>query len=121
MDISNHITSKFLKPAHLASGPRRAVIAEVRAGQYQNPDCEFQDGGVLTLNATNLRALADAWGTQTEAWIGKEVELYAGKTEFKGEQRDSVLVRPISPPIPVSERPKPVPKPAADMNDEIPF
>jgi hypothetical protein len=58
MDISEHISGGFLKVADLAGGVRREVIAEVRPGKYQNPDCEFQSGAVLTLNATNLRALA---------------------------------------------------------------
>jgi hypothetical protein len=124
MDISEHISGGFLKVGDLAGGVRREVIAEVRPGRYQNPDCEFQSGAVLTLNATNLRALAAAWGPETDAWTGKEVELYVGKTQFNGQDRESVLVRPISPPIPAEQRPKPAPKPRgaiAGLDDEIPF
>jgi hypothetical protein len=81
---------------------------------------------MLSLNATNLKMMATVWGTETDAWTGKEVELYVGKTVFQGQERDSVMVKPISPPIPFGERAKP--KPAAGggggrapMDDEIPF
>jgi hypothetical protein len=121
MDISEHISGGFLKVADLAGGVRRDVIAEVRPGKYQNPDCEFQSGAVLTLNATNLRALAAAWGTETNAWTGKEVELYVGKTQYNGQDRESVLARPISPPIPADQRAKPKPVGGPALDDEIPF
>lgn len=126
MDISDQISSGFIKVADLAGGTRREVIADVRPGKYQNPDCEFQSGAVLTLNATNMRTMADVWGPETDAWTGKEIELYVGKTQYQGQDRDSVLVKTISPPIPASERPKPTvaaPKSsrADDLSDEIPF
>jgi hypothetical protein len=125
MDISDQISSGFIKVSDLAGGPRRAAIAYVRPGRFERPDVEFQDGSMLSLNATNMRILARAWGTETDAWTGKEVELYVGKTEFQGQQRDSVLVRTISPAIPSAQQPKP--KPAgggggrAPMDDGIPF
>jgi hypothetical protein len=124
MDISDQISSGFIKVPDLAAGPRRAAIASVRPGRFERPDVEFQDGSILSLNATNMRILARAWGTETDAWTGKEVELYVGQTEFQGQKRDSVLVRAISPDIPKGQQPKP--KPAAGggrdpMDDAIPF
>lgn len=128
MDISDQISSRgFIKVADLAGGTRREVIADVRPGKYQNPDCEFQSGAVLTLNATNMRTMAAVWGPETDAWTGKEIELCVGKTQYQGQDRDSVLVKAISPPIPLGERPKPNPNPnskpsrADDLSDEIPF
>jgi hypothetical protein len=124
MDISDQIISGFIKVQHLTDGPRRDVIAGVAQGRF-GLEIEFQDGSKLGLNQTNLRKLADAWSTETDHWIGKEVEMYAGKTQYQGEQRDSVLVRPISPALSMAERPKPKPKQSpsggGDMNDEIPF
>jgi hypothetical protein len=126
MDIRDQMQSSgFIKVPDLANGPERNVIDDVRPGRYERPDLFLQDGRMLSLNITNMRALASVWGTETDAWIGKEIELYVGKIQFQGELRDSVLVRPISPAIPLSERPKPQPKPkqnaATDMNDDIPF
>lgn len=128
MDISDQINSGgFIKVDHLADGPQRNVIFDIRPGKFDRPDVEFQDGGKLSLNATNMRVLAKSWGTETNNWVGKEVELYVGQTEFMNEKRDSVLIRPISPPTPESEMPKPKPRSAAaparkpDFDDEIPF
>jgi hypothetical protein len=96
MDISGHIGSGFIKAEHL-NGPERHVIANVADGKFDRPDMELQDGRVLGLNATNMRTMAAAWGNETNDWIGKEIELYAGKTMYQGQERDSVLVRTISP------------------------
>jgi hypothetical protein len=121
MDIKDQLSSGFIRVDDLVGGPRRNVIQDVRLGQFKRLDAEFQDGAKLSLNQTNMRALADAWSTETDNWIGKEVELYIGETTYNGEKRDSVLLRPISPPIPLSERPAPAPARKPDFNDEIPF
>jgi hypothetical protein len=120
MDIRDQINSGFLKVADLADGPQRHVIQSVRPGNFGKPDVKFEAGSILSLNATNMRALALAWGTETDNWIGKEVELYIGETQYSGERRDSVLARPISPALPVAERSKPRPPPK-DFDDSIPF
>jgi hypothetical protein len=122
MDISDQIISGFIKVHHLTEGPRRDVIAAVAQGRF-GPEIEFQDGSKLSLNQTNLRKLADAWGTETDNWLGKEIEMYAGKTQYQGEERDSVLLRAISPALSMGERPKPKPRQStsSELNDEIPF
>lgn len=126
MDVSQFVESGFLKVADLAGGTRQCVIASVRPGKFERPDMEFQDGCVLSLNATNMKILANAYGIETDDWIGKAVELYPGKTEFQGQQRDSVLIQPVSPAIPFDQRKKPTPKANRragdpDLDDTIPF
>jgi hypothetical protein len=126
MDVSEYLSTAFLKVGDLASGSRRVVVANVVDGKYGKPDAHFQDGTCLSLNITNLRTLTSAYGTETEPWIGKEIELYVGPVKYNGAEQDSVLVRPISPPIPFDERPAPKPKPAGavavtSIDDEIPF
>lgn len=98
MDISDQISSGFIKPEHL-DHPERAIIANVAPGRFDRPDMELQDGRTLGLNGTNLRTMNSAWGPLTEEWVGKEIELYVGKTTYNGQERDSVLVRTISPHI----------------------
>jgi len=121
MDISDQIIAGFIKVQHL-DVPRRDVIADVALGRF-GTEIEFQDGSKLSLNQTNLRKVADAWSTETDNWLGKELEMYAGKAKFGGKDVDSVMVRPISPAIPMSERPKPKPRQSvrSELNDEVPF
>jgi hypothetical protein len=126
MDVSEYLSTAFIKVGDLASGSRPVVIVNVVGGKYDKPDAHFQDGTCLSLNATNLKALANAYSTQTDLWIGKEIELYVGPVKYNGQEQDSVLVRLIIPPIPFDERPPPKPKPAGavavtSIDDEIPF
>jgi hypothetical protein len=121
MDISDHLQSGFIKAPDLAGGPQRAVIEDVRQGRFERPDLHLRDGRIAGLNVTNLRTLSNAWGSETDDWIGKEIELSAGQIEFNGKMHDSVLIRPVSPAIPMAQRKKPAPKQKPDFDDEIPF
>jgi hypothetical protein len=98
----------------------------VEEGKYDRPDVSFDDGTRLGLNVTGTRNLARAWGIDTDAWIGKEIELSVGETDINGKMEEMIVVTPISPAIPREDRPPP-PKPSkrkndrGDMDDEIPF
>jgi len=111
----------FLKLADVkVNGPLRLFTVEAKEGQYGKLDLEFDDHTVLSLNVTNTRAMARAYGDDYGEWGGKEVELSVGETTFEGEPTETILLRPISPP---SEKKPPKPKGAhgADMDDEMPF
>jgi hypothetical protein len=89
-------------------------------------DLHLEDGDKLSLNATNVKTLARNYGRDSRDWVGRDVELYIGKVEWKGEEQDSVLVRPISAPISAEKRrtPEPGHEPAStarELDDEIPF
>jgi hypothetical protein len=76
----------------------------------------------LVLNQTNALRLKEWYGTK-DACAGHEVELYAESTSLG---KDGVRLRQVKPPAkkaaatpdPISSGPS---KPAADMDDEIPF
>ena len=99
------------------------VIESVTEGKFDKPDLTFDDGTRLSLNVTNTRILARAYGTDSADWIDKEIELNVGETEYQGKLQESILVKPISPPI--EKRPPPKPKGESDkrgdLDDEIPF
>lgn len=124
MKMGEYLGKGFIRAEHLSNGPERAVIANVEPGQYERPDLELQDGRKLGLNQTNLRTLCSAWGDESNDWIGKEIELYLGKTTFNNQDRESVLVRTISPRIPwraktgapAGSQPR-----GKELDDEIPF
>jgi hypothetical protein len=123
MDISDQLLSGFIKVGDIAGGPRRDVVAYATRNRFGKTDLEMQGGGTLSLNQTNLRTIANAWGNETNDWIGKELEMYVGKVNYQGQDMDSVLVRTISPPIPPRPtRPKTQPPSRGSFNDdEIPF
>ena len=124
MDISKYLGSAFRNVADVkVNGPLRMVIVNVVEGKFDKPDLVFDDGTRLSLSVTNIRILARVYGTDGADWIGKEIELYVGETEYEGKPQESILVKPISPPI--KKRPPPKPKGESDkrgdLDDEIPF
>jgi hypothetical protein len=106
MDMSKYLGSAFLKVGDVKAGLIRSVVADITEGKYGKPDVTFDDGTRLSLNVTNTRILARAYGTDDADWIGKEIELYLGKIDYQGEPQESILVKPISPPIEKKPPPK---------------
>jgi hypothetical protein len=104
MDMSRFCGEQFIKVADVRDGPLLVRISVIKEGKYSRPDLIFETGEILSLNATNNRTLVRAYGASSDDWIGKEIELCVGQVEFKGEMQDSVIVRPVSPPIPADER-----------------
>jgi hypothetical protein len=126
MDMRKYSGAAFLKLGDVrANGPLRVVIAGVTEGKYGKPDLEFDDGTKLSVNATNNRVLVNAYGGESGPWKGKEIELILGQVEYDGKPQDSILVKPISPPIKKKQPPSPKPKSEngkrGDMDDAIPF
>lgn len=85
-------------------------------GPLGKPDLTFDDNTRLSVNTTNVRTLARAYGVESDDWIDKQVELVIGEIKYDGKMNEAILVKPISPPIENKAPPK---KP--DFDDEIPF
>jgi hypothetical protein len=123
MDMRRYAGGVFVRVEDIhESGPKRVKIEGVEDGQFEKPVLVHSDGTSLTLNQTNVRTLKRVWGPNSTDWVGQEIELYIGPTTYQGRLQDSVLVKPISPPVPLSERKplkpvKPVPKPPTDDDD----
>jgi hypothetical protein len=119
MDMRKFSSPTFLKVNDVRDGPLQLQIAAVNEGRYEKPDLVFETGETLSLNATNVNTLIRAYGSKSEDWIGKQIELALGTVKFQGEPQDAVIVKPISPPIAAADR---TPAPKADgFNDEVPF
>jgi len=58
---------------------------------------EARSGKGMAVNATNGKTIAAMYGTDTDAWIGKPIALYATTTTFGSEERDCIRVRPRVP------------------------
>lgn len=104
--------SAFIKADQVRGQPRNETIVFVKIGRFDRPDVTFESGKQLTLNATNVDVLVDAYG-DSDNWLGKQIELFLGAIEYQGSDHAAVLVRPITPP---SKQ-----KTAKAADDEAPF
>ncbi|MCA1469796.1 hypothetical protein I6F09_18040 [Bradyrhizobium sp. IC3195] len=98
MDMRDYIGPSYIKYPDVVDAPRREKIRAIEDGNFDSKVLEFESGDLFSLNKTNARTLARAYGWESDNWIGKVVELYAGETTFEKQAQQSVLVRPISPP-----------------------
>ena len=121
MDMRKYSGAAFLKPGDVKAGPGplEKVIDNVTLGKYGKPDLEFDDGTKLSINATNNKTLINAYGPSSDDWLNKKIELVVGETEYEGEPRESILIKPISPAN--EKKPKPKSSRGSDMDDEVPF
>jgi hypothetical protein len=124
MDVSKYLGSTFLNVADVkVNGPIRVVIASIVEGKFEKPDLVFDDGTRLSLNVTNTRILARAYGKDTAFWVDKEIELNVGETKYQGKPQESILITPISPLVDkkASVAARRIQGPTNDLDDEIPF
>ena len=126
MDMTKYSSGEhFVKVEDVRDGSIQSGIAVVKDGKYDKPNIILETGDALSLNTTNLRTLVRAYGSESDYWIGKQIELVLGEIEYQGAPREAVLVKPISPSIKKKEtketNSKPTPKLAPDMDDEVPF
>ena len=47
----------------------------------------------LVLNKTNANIIAEMLGTDTDDWIGSNIDVYAARVEFQGKIVDAIRVR----------------------------
>ena len=123
MHTTTLFPSKFLKAGDLDAGPQTVAIREIAVeeiGQGQKreskPVLYFQNREKgLVLNVTNTRAIEGAYGTETDEWEGKSIELFSTETDFQGKRVPCVRVR-----IPKRPSADELTGPG-DLDDEIPF
>jgi hypothetical protein len=118
MDMRKFSGPTFLKVDDVRDGPLLRQIAAVREGKYDKPDLVFETGEMLSVNSTNNRILMRAYGSNSDDWLGKEIELVLGRVKFQGEPQEAVIVKPISPPIATVDRT--LPHKADAFNDDVP-
>jgi hypothetical protein len=111
MDASEFLHSKYVTAAELGDTRRHALIHNVRkevVGRErpdERPVLELvaNTGQAwprdLVLNNTNLRALIDAFGTETNNWLGKAIEVTTAPTRNpQGMPVRGIVVSAIKPP-----------------------
>jgi hypothetical protein len=85
-------------------GEKTLIIERVEAGvvgrdakKQRKPILYFagvKSGKGMVANVTNCKTIANLYGTDVRAWVGKPITLYAAKTQFGSEQVDCIRVRP---------------------------
>jgi hypothetical protein len=124
MDMKKFGTA-FIKPDSVRDGPLRDRILHVyESEKFGSPVLELESGDQFSLNQTNTRILAKAYGWESDAWLGQIIELALGsyKDWKDDQQKDTVVVRPISVRQPSADNggAKAAPK-RDDLDDAIPF
>jgi hypothetical protein len=118
MDVSDYFTG-FLKVEDFADGETmQATITKVEEGKFDKLVLTLDNGSLFSLNVTNGRATGKAYGYNSDDWIGKRIELSVGEALFKGEKQPSIVLKPLTASLPVSERRVPA---EPDISDDIPF
>lgn len=117
-NMSDLFPSRYLKSADLQGREPVVTIARVEVETFRGRTQELkavlyfegkQKG--LKLNKTLATMVARiACSTQTEAWIGVQVQLYAATADFGSETFDVVRIK--APVGRVAPKPRPVPTPA---------
>jgi hypothetical protein len=88
--------SQFLRAEDMVGRRARAVIENVEDTELDRgtkPALVLQGWQKkLIVNSTNYDVLANAWGDNTDGWIGQTVILRGSKTKFKNKMVDSIQV-----------------------------
>ncbi|MCA9169687.1 MAG: hypothetical protein KDB23_18565 [Planctomycetales bacterium] len=121
MKVSEQFNSgKYLKAADVP----RPVIATVTAlRQEAMPDGElkwvvmFKEIRSLVLNKTNANAMSEFLGDDSDAWVGRRVELFAASTFMSGKSVPCIRVRqPRRPPQPAQQPRRDTSEPRRDTS-----
>jgi hypothetical protein len=120
MDMRKYSGETFIKADDVRAEPLQRRIRLVKAGRFERSELVFEEDEILSLNQTNVRILRRAYGRSSDGWVGKDIELQFGNVEYQGKPMDSVIVKPLSPPLSLSQQAEIAAK-DDEINDDIPF
>ena len=133
MDMNQFQAGNWLNAAALGPHPRQLVIQAVTPqvvdeGNPPKPVVMFMgEPRGLPLNKTNLTKLITAFGSESDAWVGKTIEVYTEPVNFQGQMVQGVRMRlpaPVQQPVqqPAVQQPavqQPA-QPAVDVTADVP-
>jgi hypothetical protein len=136
MRASDYDQSRFLKAADIKVATKFKIksVTEETVGQGADQKKALvvwftTTEKALVINKTNNRALREAFGDETDGWVGKVIVLYQTIADFRGKMTPALRVRLPKPkaegeaaakPAP-APNPTPKPKPAVDpdLDDDL--
>jgi hypothetical protein len=123
--------NRYIKLEDLKDRPplrERIGLVKVENGKFgERAVLVFEPAGqMLSLNVTSVGNLMRDFGEESDDWVGKLVEVYAGEVETKSGTMHAVLVKAIDVPADAAIAAKAAKAAKAkakssDMDDEIPF
>lgn len=97
MDVSRFMGGNWLRHTDLPAPTQVWTIRTVGQQMLGNDSkivVNFNEHAKgLGLNKTNLRAIADAFGVNSDVWVGKSLEVYKDVTQFQGQTTPCIRVR----------------------------
>lgn len=132
MKMSVAFPSKYIAAADLQGRQVDVEIERVEMediGDDHKPVAYFVGKSKgLVLNKTNASVIADIYGDETDAWLGRVVTLFPTKVDYQGKRVDAVRVMaprnaaPLAAAPPRQQTPAPSARNTADIiDDQIPF
>ena len=106
MDISSFLGGNFLTHLDLPAQTQIWHIKDVKQGLVGTDQkvCVWfhQHAKPLGLNKTNLKVIAEAFGVQAAAWVGRSIEVFKSQCDYQGRLVDCIRLRvpPQAPPPP---------------------
>jgi hypothetical protein len=102
MNINGVFPSKYLKAAELNGRSYKLTISafsiEDAGDGERKPVIHFQGAEKgLMLNKTNAFEIAAAYGEETDAWMGRQIEVFPSTTQYQGRVTPCIRVRAILP------------------------
>jgi hypothetical protein len=125
VNVNRLFGGRYLAAADLGETPRQGAIRAIsieEIGRARESKLVLTVSGLakkVVVNKTNARALAEAFGAETNAWRGRTIEILAVPTEFGGHPTRGIRLRPIS--TDSSNAPAWDPPTGRTLDDEIPF
>ena len=136
MNINNAFPSKWLRSGDLADRHHEVMIREFQIEDVSKTErkpviyFEGKQKG-LVLNRTNSDTITQAFGPETDNWLGKVLVIYSAQTTYMGKTTDGVRVRIPEPQGGHTQAQTQEPPPqddnggdfggAPNINDPIPF
>lgn len=98
MELSSVFGGDSLKAADLQGTEPTVTISRVEMKEFDKSNkLVITFAGkkkVLICNKTNANRIAYAYGTNTDHWIGQQIQLYVDLVDFQGKPTEAIRIRP---------------------------
>ena len=125
MNIDQAFPSQWLKASDLRGQTASVTIANVameKMGEDQKLTLTFVGKSKgMVLNKTNATCIADAYGKETDGWLGRVILVYPTQCDYQGKRMACLRVRiPREQAAPAPVAAAPVEEPPPDFDPDQP-